>query len=277
MHSSRFALIALLCLILLLPGCPRKSFKRNADDLGCVACVLWNRFASFSIRADSLDKSGRIHFQYSKHVHNLRIDVSKDRYLAFSVVQIPGAGYFYKNVSDEIACRPDVYEQLVLQAEIILFMLSRAYPDGPGPGMRTGSFSLKSHPRQASQEFAVATGTVSEQVLKLTHPWSASGKLMPFQDSSLSYEMIVDSDIMPGSIAFGQPITGEWSADADVTVIPEDEPLSQWRVCYTGSYDYDAATGKRIHVPDLADTAGFRTFGDVLEAVREARFRRHRR
>lgn len=272
MSLYRFAVITVIVALLLGSGCLRKQSSRS-DDLGCVSCVLWDRYASFSIRADSRDKSGTIHFQYFKHVHNLRVDVSKDRYLIFSVLYIPGAGYFYKNVGDEIGCRADVYEQLVLQAKIVLYMLSRAYPDGPGTHLRTGSFTLRARPREPAHEFSVTTGTVSSQTLQLAPPWGASGKLVPYQDSSFSYEMRIDSEIMPGSIAIGQTIAGDWSADADVTVIDASEALANWRTCYTGRYDFDASTGKRLHIPDLVDSASFRSFGEVLDAVREARFR----
>ncbi len=274
--DKRSRAVLTTALLLLLPiviaGCSKEREIRTSD-LGCVACVLWDRYASFTIRADGRREGEKVQFRYQKHVHDVRIDVTRDRYLAFSVMFIPGAGYFYKNVNSELGCKPDIYEQLDLQAQIVLYVLSQAYPDGPSIHWVNKSFEIAASRHQSGEkEFSVAIGGVSERVIKWSQPWSAQGKMVQLQDSTLSYNMVIKSDSLPNSLIIDQTISGEWRADEDSELIDEQEPLSQWRSCFTGSFDYDEKTGKRLHVSNLENTDSLRTFGDVFKAVKEARF-----
>lgn len=271
--TRRLTFAICLLVLMLLSGCGKQQEIR-LNDLGCVACVLWDRYASFTIRADSRREGEKIHFRYIKHVHNIRIDVTRDRYLAFSVLFIPGAGYFYKNVSDELGCKPDIFEQLSLQAQAVLYVLSTAYPEGPSTHWSNKSFDIIGSRHQETKEFVFSAGGVSERVIKWAPPWSAQGKMVQYQDSTLSYNMVINSDSLPNSLVIGQNISGEWSADADIVLVEDDEPLSAWRSCFTGTYDFDETSGKRVYIPNLENTESLRTFGAVLKAVREARFHR---
>ncbi len=270
---KRLSVLACLLLLSLVTGCSKQQEIR-LNDLGCVACVLWDRYASFNIRADGRREGEKIHFRYLKHVHNMRIDVTRDKYLAFSVVYIPGAGYFYKNVSDELGCKPDILEQLSLQAQVVLYVLSTAFPEGPSTHWSNKSFEIVGSKHQELKEFSVSAGGSSERVIKWAPPWSAQGKMVQYQDTTLSYNMVIESESLPNSLIVGQPISGEWSADEDVALVGEDEPLNGWRICFTGTYDYDESTGRKKLIPNLENTETLRTFGEVFKAVREARFRR---
>lgn len=271
--SKRLFTSIFLVSLLFILGCSKKQEVR-LDDLGCYSCVLWERYTMFSIRADGRKQGEKIHFQYRKHVRNVRIDVSRDRFLAFSVLYVPGAGYFYQNVSEELGCKPDIFEQLLLQAKVIHYIFSQAFPDGPNNNWSNKSFSIVPSRHQAEEEFTVKTGTISKRILKWNPPWGARGQVKQFQDATLSYQMLVESDSMPNSLITGQTITGEWSANEDVTLVEEYEPLKNWRACYTGIYDYDKDSGKKTYVPDLINTQSFRTFGDVFAAVKDARYRK---
>ena len=163
-------------------------------------------------------------------------------------VSVPGAGVFYFP-SEASPCQPDAIERLGLYAELALFYLSTAFPDGP-----------KSVGATASS--ATVEGTVPELhfMQGLMKPREASPTLVTVSGSPKAIEYLLHDE--------KDKVKGTWTAQANrPPVIPDREPLRDWQTCWMGTWASLENGGSRFR-PRLRNVTALKTFGDVRKALR---------
>jgi hypothetical protein len=256
--------IIVLLFTSLFAGCSTFNFFSSQSE-ECLECILWERYAKFTVRVNNPEQEEKIHFNYIKRLKNLRIDVNRDRFYAFSVVDVPDAGLFYKNVSDTTGCSPNLYEQLHLQAKLVLYILAKAFPDGPQTIKGSEKFKIKSSRNYI--QLSVSSDGLAERVQKWNPPWEARGTVTRNDDWSLSYEMSFKSKNTPNKLIEGQSFIGEWNGNTDVAVTDGSDKLNDWRTCYFGNYAYDKKTDTKVFVPKLERAEFFTTLAEVITAA----------
>ena len=124
------------------------------------------------------------------------------------------------------------------------------------------------HPSQAVKD-AAASGVVVRDVPELHFMegiMKAHGgartlvTVTPDASGNITYVLQDDKD----------QVKGVWQPRRGRAVIPDDEPLSDWNACWSGSWKKQA-DGKSTFKPRLAKTDSMMEFGDVRKALRAGR------
>jgi hypothetical protein len=165
-------------------------------------------------------------------------------------VSIPGAGIFYYP-AEASPCAPDALERVGLYAERLLFYLSSAFPAGP-TSIDAGSSGVVD---RAVPELHFMEG--------LMKPHEGARTLVtatPAGTGQIQYLLQDDRD----------KIKGVWEPGRKRAVIPDDEPLLDWKLCWAGAWATRADGGSSFK-PRLANAIELKTFGDVRRALRTSR------
>jgi hypothetical protein len=208
------------------------------------------------------------HNGWAAYTH-LTLDIGTDRYFVYDQsagefsatvidrqseaiklrgISIPGAGLFYYP-AEASPCAPDALERLGLYAELLLFYMSSAFPAGP------------------TSIDATSSGTVDRAIPELRF---MDGLMKPHEGSRT---LITATPVAQGGgIQYllqdeKDKIKGLWQSTPGRPIIPDDEPLLDWKVCWAGSWASRPDGGSSFK-PRLANASTLKTFGDVRKALR---------
>lgn len=184
-------------------------------------------------------------------------ELSAELYIAnvkeMHAISIPRAGIFYQG-SRAPTCMPDHIESLGLEAEWFLFILSKAFPDGPEIVNR--EMSVKVHgDTELTIRFMQAYGNMPpgwsfEVTIK---PVAVSQYIITIREIS----MLSPSDVSNTFTLFWKGRGGE--------VISSGELLTNWMTCWHGITK--KREGGYWHEPFVKDAESLQTFGQVREQI----------
>ena len=166
-------------------------------------------------------------------------------------MSIPRAGIFYTSLG-ALNCSPDRIEYLGLMAETVLSLLGTAFPEGPGPQAAGGSVRVK---QPSELRFMGGFASTKREV------WH---RVELIYQAPLKFRYTISYD---DGTTHSQ---GEWEAIEGPFDVPDEEPLSNWLSCWAGTHS-TGKDGSHSFKPDLKDSGGFKTFGDVRQALRTLR------
>ena len=86
----------------------------------------WSKYASLKCKQASVDRFSVL----KQHQGELSAEFYIANTKAIHAISIPGAGVFYQGEKAP-TCKPDYIEALGFEVELFLFILSKAFPDGP--------------------------------------------------------------------------------------------------------------------------------------------------
>jgi len=206
----------------------------------------WSKYAYLKYSQENLDRF--VVFKQSKG------ELSAELYIAntkeMHAISIPRAGIFYQG-RRAATCLPDHIEAPGLEAEGFLFILSKAFPDGPKKVNR--KMSVRVHgDRKRTFWFMQAYGNMSPD-------WNAEVTIKPLAVSQ--YDITI---LLNGAGGSGK-LTLLWKGRGD-EVVSSGEPLTNWLTCWHGVTTKEGE-GYR-HIPYVKDTESLQTFGQLRSELR---------
>ena len=174
----------------------------------------WSNYAYLKVKQENLDRF----IVFKQHQGELSAELYIDNVKAMHAISIPRAGIFYQG---ETTCMPDHIEAPGLEAEGFLFILSKAFPDGPEKVNRKMSVSVHGDTERTFR-FMQAHGTIPPG-------WSAEVVLESEAVSQYIISILLD-------LPDGEPIqlTLHWKGKGD-EVVSSSESLTNWLTCWYGS------------------------------------------
>jgi hypothetical protein len=174
----------------------------------------WSNYAYFKVKEENFDRFG----VFKQHEGELSAELYIDNAKAMHAISIPRAGLFYQ---DETTCMPDHIEAPGLEAELFLYILSEAFPDGPEKVNRKMSASVHGDTERTFR-FMQAYGTIPPG-------WSAEVVLEPEAVSQYNISIL-------WALPNEKPIqmTLYWEAKGG-EVVSSSESLTNWLTCGYGS------------------------------------------
>ncbi|HYL88938.1 MAG TPA: hypothetical protein VEU32_09240 [Burkholderiales bacterium] len=227
------------------------SAATHAQDQGglradAAAHGAWSAYGrlSFDIGTDRYYVYERAGDEFSAAVIDRKSDMVRIR-----AVSIAGAGLFYFPAGAS-PCQPDAIERLGLYAELVLFYLSSAFPDGP-QAVHAGASAVVDKP--------IPELHFMQGVMKSREGARTVVSLSPRTGPKIDYVLQDDRD----------NVKGTWDATRLSQVVPDDEPLARWHTCWAGSWQREKGRSP-VFKPRLEDARTLKTFGEVRRALRGA-------
>ncbi len=168
-------------------------------------------------------------------------EAGESQYQAASIRNV-GLFYFPKKESD---CLPDTIEVLGLRASYVLFYISQAYPEGPSEIEKPVSRTVEGKPA----EVYFLSGS-----LKINNDWKATVRVRPLENERYLFNVLVDGR--------PKPVLVDWRGNNPENLLPDDEPLEDWRTCWHGIYSHHQ-DGTTTFNKTITETDGIKTFGDL--------------
>jgi hypothetical protein len=156
---------------------------------------------------------------------------------------IPRIGLFFRS-KQTTNCQPDDLEAIGIQAEMVLFFLSQAFPLGP----KSVSSRFERNVAGPPTEFRFLQAAARQR-----GPWSAQVVAFPLPNTpaGISFEIHMGGNVL---------ITGEWVPQGESPVVANDSPLGAWRRCWFGAMD---AEGKPVDQGRADHLRSLSTFGEL--------------
>ena len=208
----------------------------------------WSKYAYLKYKQENLDKF--VVFKQSQGELSAEFYITNIKKM--HAVSIPGGGIFYKG-DMATTCMPDHIESPGLEAELFLFILSKAFPDGPEKINR--KMSVRVHgDKERTLRFMQAYG-------QLPRDWNAEVTIEPVAVSQYVISMLLQTSM--GSEQMTLQL--HWKGKGD-EVVSSSDLLSNWLTCWHGHTPKEGE-GYR-HIPYVKDAETLQTFGQLRSKLR---------
>jgi hypothetical protein len=219
----------------------------------------WGEYSSINIRLAeralsnlSFLRGKTIEINITQNKNDIFFSILNDKNIQTQkAVSIPGAGLFYRPPVKN--GQPDNIEYWGLQAELMLFLIARSFPDGPD------KITLKTVKNIQGEKAEIR---FMQGFMQLNNKWNAKVEIEPINKGN--FKFVINSNIFSG------PAMVSWSSNKGISYLADTESLELWQCCWSG-WQNTTADGNIVTNYRIGSLSDLKTFGDIRKRLSNSR------